>query len=95
MHSDDPVYRSHPISYLLSDSGIDTLAKTKSTSLTSTTAIVALLKESTEWEVDFGAEVFNVIQDYDLELEEGKRETRRVQRLARTAARLKARQMAG
>jgi hypothetical protein len=94
-HSDDKAYRSFPISLLLSDTGIDILAKAKRTAFTDESVVVTLLEESAEWHDDFAAEVFYVIQSYDLELEAAKREDQRVKRLARTAARLKAKRMAG
>jgi hypothetical protein len=67
-HSDDPAYQSFPISLLLSDTGIDILTKAKRTAFTDKSVMVTLLEESAKWH-NFAAEVFHVIQRYDLELE--------------------------
>jgi hypothetical protein len=95
VHSDDPVYRSFPISYLLSDTGLDALAKAKPTTVTTKESIISILEESPEWGDDFAEEVLCIIQAYDEELEEAKRLFQWEKRLARTAARLKAKRMAG
>jgi hypothetical protein len=95
VHSDDPIYQSHPISYILSDAGIVTLAKAKPATLATAADIALLLEESSEWHDNFAVEVFDVIREYDLEVDEAKRESRWQQKLARTAAWLKAKRIAG
>jgi hypothetical protein len=80
---------------LLSDNGIDVLAKTKQADLINQSDIVTLLQESLEWGNDFAYEVLGIIQGFDQEVDEVKREADRTRRLALMAAWLKAKRMAG
>jgi hypothetical protein len=95
VRSDDPVFRSFPDLFLLSDDAITSLAKAKPADLSNEDTVVTHLEESDEWKEDFAAEVFSVIDEYNMELEEAAKEAKRVKNAEKQAARLKARRMKG
>jgi hypothetical protein len=95
VRSDDPVFQSFPDHFLLTDDSIVVLAQAKPADLANEDDVVTLLEESDEWKNDFAAEVFSVIDEYNIELEEAAAEARRVKDAAKRAARLKAKRMKG
>lgn len=95
VHSDDPVFCSFSDQFLLTDDSIVVLAKAKLTDLANEDDIVTLLEESDEWKSDFAAEVFSIINEYNIELEEAAEEAKRVKDAIKRAAQLKAKRMKG
>jgi hypothetical protein len=71
------------------------LAKTKQTDLVNESDVMTLLQKSQEWHDNFAAEVLTIIQAYDDELDEEKKQIERIKKLAHTAAWLKVKRMAG
>jgi hypothetical protein len=57
--------------------------------------VVALLEESDKWKNDFAAEVFSVIDEYNIELKDTAEEAKQVKDAVRWAARLKVKRMKG
>jgi len=65
----------------VSDDAITSLAKAKPADLSNEDAMVTHLEESDEWKEDFAAEVFSVIDEYNMELEEAAKEAKQVKQV--------------
>jgi hypothetical protein len=63
--------------------------------LTTEDDLVALLEESIEWKDDFAAEVLSLIEEYNMELEEGVDAAKQAKDSAKCVAQLKAKRMKG
>ncbi|KAH9036082.1 hypothetical protein EDB84DRAFT_1658887 [Lactarius hengduanensis] len=83
VHSNDPLESAWPPSFIIDNRGIKLLAKLHPSNLTHSEQIVTALDETQEWQDQWSRQIFEVIQAYDRELAERRKDE---------AARFKARQ---
>ncbi|KAJ7626970.1 P-loop containing nucleoside triphosphate hydrolase protein [Roridomyces roridus] len=66
-HASDPLRAVRTRTSILSDTALVTLATAHPTRIRSIGDIVNMLEETTEWEEEWGSQVFNVISEYDVD----------------------------
>jgi hypothetical protein len=84
-HSDDPVFRSWPQDWIISDASIILLARAKPGDFTTPNDITKFLHENNDWHDSWADEIHTIISDYDILTNSSKPKGRRRTALASEA----------
>jgi hypothetical protein len=76
-HSDDPVFRSWPQDWIISDSAIVLLARAKARDFTTPNDITTFLHENSDWHNSWADEIHTIISDYNNTVNSRKPKSRR------------------